>query len=61
MHTKAGKDNMIFSVDTEALGYDYFCRVLRFSTFTIIPPVPVTRISFINHQRSKTMEIYSFT
>ena len=48
---------MIFIVDTEALGYDYFCRELLFFPFTIIPPVPVTRISFIHHQRSKILAI----
>jgi len=57
MRTAARKDGMVFSVDTEALGYDYFCWVLRFSTFTIIAPVPVTRISFIHHHRSKILAV----
>jgi len=45
MRTAPGKDGMIFSVDTEALRYDYFCLVLWFSPFTYIQ----LRYSFLIH------------
>jgi hypothetical protein len=56
MRTAARKDCMIFCLDTEALGCDYFCLLLLFTAFTIIPLIPVTRISFIHHQRSKVLK-----